>query len=841
MKVSFNWLKDYIDIKIPLPKLADILTMRSFEVAAVEKVGSDYVMDIEVLPNRAHDCLSHIGVAREISALLETKLKIKETKVKEDKKSSVKNYLAIKIEEPELCRRYVGRVILGVKVGPSPKWLKDRLEAIGQKSINNIVDAANYAMFEYGQPLHAFDLDKVESVKFPISKSQFPKKITVRKARKEEKIVTLDGETYILDENMLVIADGPPAGGEPLAIAGIKGGRKAEIDKNTKNIILESANFEPANIRRTSRALGLRTESSLRFEHEISSRLAEVAVERLAELIAAVAGGKIAKGKIDEYVKKPIPYFIAIRPGEVERILGAEIPEKEIVEIFKRLGFEAKKISPLEIILKTAKGLLGKPYKYGASVSFDAPNLFDCSSFVSFCFSRAGIQLHRLSVEQFIYDGVAADKTELLPGDLVFSKGKKPYFYKETPKGVGHVGIYLGNGKVVHASSSRGVVIEPLAKSLAFKEWRGAKRILTERNDLLLTKIPPERLDLRIKEDLIEEIARIHGYENIPSKLPLASLAVPKRNDLLFWERMAKDALSGAGFDEIYNYSFVGEKDIENAGFNPAKIAFLLNPVSDEKKFLRPALLINLIKNVGNNFRFFDEARMFEIGKIFRKNAEIGEKRMLAGVIAHKTTNRKGREFYELKGVIDALFDGLGIAEHWYAESPEYVRGNDFEPRSGEAPRGFWKEGGSAEIKVGDKHVGYLGEITPLVLEKYDIKTPVAGFEIDFEALASLAEEEQVYYPISKYPAIVRDLAILLPLEIRVEEALNVIENVGGPLLQDADLFDMYEGENLPGGMKSLAFRLIFQSKERTLSDKEVGDITAKIINAIRQEGWEVR
>ncbi|HAQ05730.1 TPA: hypothetical protein DCP13_02970, partial [Candidatus Azambacteria bacterium] len=386
MKVSFNWLKDYIDIKIPLPKLVDLLTTRSFEVATVEKVGSDYVMDIEVLPNRAHDCLSHIGVAREISALLETKLKIKETKVKEDKKSSVKNYLAIKIEEPELCRRYVGRVILGVKVGPSPKWLKDRLEAIGQKSINNIVDAANYAMFEYGQPLHVFDLDKIESEN---SKPRISKKIIVRKAKKGEKIITLDTETYDLNENVLVIADER----ELLAIAGIKGGRKAEIDKNTKNIILESANFEPANIRRTSRALGLRTESSLRFEHEISSRLAEVAIERLAELIAAVAGGKIAKGKIDEYIKKPIPYFIAIRPCEVEKILGTEIQEKEIVEIFKRLGFEAKKISPLEIIFKTAKGLLGKLYKYGASVSFDAPNLFDCSSFVSFCFSRAGIQL----------------------------------------------------------------------------------------------------------------------------------------------------------------------------------------------------------------------------------------------------------------------------------------------------------------------------------------------------------------------------------------------------------------------------------------------------------------
>lgn len=837
MKVSLNWLKDYIDIKIPLPKLADLLTKHSFEVAAVEKVGSDYVMDIEVLPNRAHDCLSHVGVAREISALLKTKLKRKEPKVKEDKKLSVKNYLAIKIEEPELCRRYTGRVILGVKVGPSPKWLKDRLEAIGQKSINNIVDATNYAMFEFGQPLHAFDLDKIHPANYE-SKRVAHKTIIVRRAKKGEKITTLDDEIYELNDNVLIIADEK----EPLAIAGIKGGRKAEIDKNTKNIILESANFEPANIRRTSRTLGLRTESSLRFEHEITPHLAEVAIERLAELIQQAAGGKIAKGKIDEYVKKPIPYFIAVRPCEVERILGAEIPEKEIIEIFNRFGFGVKKISPLEIILKTAKGLLGKPYKYGASVTFDAPNLFDCSSFISYCFSRAGIQLHRLSVEQFIYDGVAANKTELLPGDLVFSKGKKPYFYKETPKGVGHVGIYLGNGKVVHASSSRGVVIEPLAKSLAFKEWRGAKRILSGRSDLLLAKIPPERLDLRIKEDLVEEIARIHGYENISAKLPSASLAVPKRNDLLFWERMAKDALAGAGFDEIYNYSFVGEKDAENAGFNPAKIVSLLNPASDEKKFLRPTLLINLIKNVGDNFRFFDEARIFEIGKIFGKNGTLAEKRTLAGVRACKTAkDLKGREFYELKGVIDALFDGLGIADHGYAESSEYVRGNDFEPRSAEAPRDFWREGRSAEIKIGDKHIGYLGEINPLVLENYDIKTPVAGFEIDFEILASLAEEKYVYYPISKYPAVVRDLAILTPLEIRVEDVLNVVENVGGPLLQDVDLFDIYEGENLPEGMKSLAFRLTFQSKERTLSDEEVGAIIAKIVNALRQKEWEVR
>lgn len=693
MKVSYNWLKNYADIKIPVPQLVDILTTRFFEVSGIEKFNSDYVFNIDVLPNRAHDCLSHIGIAKEIAALLKSKISIKESKLKEDKNFNIKKYLVVRVEEPTLCRRYIGRAVIGVNVGPSPKWLKERLLAIGQKSINNVVDAANYVMFEYGQPLHIFDFDKIKGKKTV--------EIIVRKAAIGENIVTLDDEKYELNRDILVIADSK----EPLAIAGIKGGKKAEINNGTKNIIIEAANFEPSNIRRASGILGLRTESSIRFENEISPYVASVAMERLAGLIQEIAGGKIASGKIDFYPKKFIPAKVSVTVREIERILGTSIVRKEIVEIFKRIGFE-------------------------------------------------------------------------IVGD----------------------------------------------KSLKNKE-----------EDALTVIVPPERIDICFKEDLIEEIARIYGYDKISARLPFAVLIAPKRNDLVFWERKAQNIMARTGFNEVYNYSFGSEEDLIDLGFNPIITLSLLNPISDDKKFLRPSLLINLLKNIKDNFRFFDELRMFEIGKIFSNGAKrggIAETKSLAGVISYKSSKNKiGKEFYELKGAIDFLFDGFGISDYWY---------DDAEPSS-DGRRGFWHEVNTAEIKIGNKKIGMLGEINPVVLKKFGIDFTVAAFEIDFEKLASAADEEFAYASISKYPSIIRDLAILTPLDTRVEETLNIIENAGGALLYDVELFDIYEGSELPEGMKSLAFRLIFQSNKRTLSEKEIGEIMAKIISEAKQMGWEIR
>ncbi len=779
MKISYNWLQSYFTKKLPKPKgLAEFLTMRSFEAESVEKKEKDYVFDVSILPNRAHDCLSHLGVAREISAILELKIAGNSSSsitVKMGNDSRRQNSrFSVDVKEPELCWRYIGRIIEGAKVKQSPKWLRDRLEAIGQKSINNIVDATNYAMFEFGQPLHVFDMDKVDGG------------IIVRKAKKGEKIITLDNQEFELDKDALVIADNKDA----LAIAGIKGGKKAEIDEKTTNIILEAANFEPISIRRTSRKIGLKTESSLRFENEITPELAEGAMDRATEIILQSAKGK-AGAKIDFYPKRPNGYKIGLHPKDVARLLGVEISEKEIMSILNRLGFNIKKINPLKNVLKLAKSLVGKPYKYGASVTFDAPDCFDCSSFTSYVFAHSGAQIPRMTVDQFFF-GKPIDEKELRPGDLVFSSsgnGKIHYESKEfmngqkIKEGVDHVGLYLGDEKIIHAAKAKGkVVIDELKKSSASdgKNPRGFRRIITEDDDLLVVTVPHERLDVRRKEDLIEEVARIYGYEKIPAKLPEETLLPPKRNDNFFYAEIIKNILVGAGFSEVYNYSFANKGDIE-----------LANPMAKDKGYLRTNLIDGLNFSIGENSRYFKAIKIFEIGKIFYDEVETIS---LAGAMS-------GVDFYAVKGVVEALLNNLGITDYYFRNSSDKA----------------------ADIRVGNTSVGHIDN---------------NGFEINFEMLVRMATEEVEYRPISRYPASKRDIAVFVPVETRMVEVEDAINNAGGELLIDVDLFDIYENEE----RKSLAFHLIFQSHDKTLSEKEINDLMNKIMEVIDANvDWEVR
>ena len=611
--------------------------MHSFEVDSTEKIGKDYIFDIDILPNRAHDCLSHIGVAREISAILNLPYPVHIPRGRSLRRSGATGKgatsLNIEVKESELCRRYVGRIIEGVKVKESPKWLKERLEAIGQKTINNIVDATNYIMFEMGQPLHAFDADK-------ICRKDGPCDIFVRKAGTREKIITLDGQKIELDKDVLVIADEKDA----LAIAGIKGGKKAEVDEKTINIILEAANFEPINIRKTSRRIGLRTESSIRFENEITPELTGNAMDRLTGLILEISDGK-AGSITDFYPKKADGYKVGVHPKDLSKLLGAEISEKEIREILERLGFKVKK-----------------------------------------------------------------------------SKG------------------------------------------------------------ILIAAVPPERLDVRRKEDLIEEVGRIYGYEKIKPSLPEEILLPPKRNDNFFYADIVRDILIGAGFSEVYNYSFGEKGDIE-----------LENPIAKDKKFLRNNLLDGLKQNIENNLRYFKEARFFEIGKIFQS---AGETVSFAGIISNG-------DFYEIKGVIEMMFNKIGITDIWFNEHPQKT----------------------SEIMIGNTSVGHIDH---------------GEFEINFEMLVRMATEEVEYRPISKYPAVKRDIAVFVPLKTKVIEIMDVIENTAGMLLIDTDLFDIYESEEK--GRKSFAFHLIFQSQEKTLSEKEINGLMNKITDAIDANSqWEVR
>ncbi|MFA4890694.1 MAG: phenylalanine--tRNA ligase beta subunit-related protein, partial [Candidatus Paceibacterota bacterium] len=733
MKVSYNWLQMYFDKKLPKPeKVREVLEMHAFEVEQLSAISyqlseknkkansrklkaNDYVFDISVLPNRAHDCLSHLGIAKEIGAIMNLAVKspfsIPVIKGK-DSKRLISRPLEIQVTEPNLCKRYIGRVVEGIKVGPSPKWLKDKLEAIGQKSINNIVDATNFVMFETGQPLHAFDLDKVSGANL---KSQISNlKIIIRKAKKGEKITTLDNQEIALDESVLIIADTKG----PLAIAGIKGGKKAKVTSATKNIILEAANFDATNTRLTSRKIslpdgkaGLRTESSLRFENEITPELAEKAIDRVTEIILQSAKGK-AGPKVDFYPKKPNGYKIGLHPKDVSRLLGVEISEKEIIDILSRLGFGVKKINPLNNVLKMAKSLVGKPYKFGASITYDAPNHFDCSSFVSHSFAHSGIQIPRMTIDQYFF-GKPVKTKDIKPGDIIFSNSKNGKIHYETKfdnrvggfigglkekKGVDHCGIYLGNGKIIHASryNTEGVLIEDLKKSKQFKNIIGVRRMITHKDDLLLATVPAERLDIRIKEDLIEEVARVYGYENILAKLPEEIIIPARRNDNVFYADIVRNIMAGAGFSEVYNYSFVDKGNIA-----------LANPIAKDKGYLRTNLTDGLNANIRSNVPYFKDIKIFEIGKIFYDGVET-----FSLAAAGLNTN-----FFEMKGVAETLLEKIGIDDYYFQDHPDKT----------------------ADIRVGNTSLGAIDH---------------NSFEINFEMLVKMAEEEVEYRPISKYPAV---------------------------------------------------------------------------------------
>lgn len=675
MKFSYLWLKSlFPKNKLPSPeKLANILTMHSFEVKKVEKSGTDFILDIDVLPNRS-DCFSHLGIAKEIAAILNFKLKNESIRLKEDRKLKTKNFVEVRVESEKDCQRYTARVILDVKVGPSPKWIQQRLESCGLRPISNIVDITNYVMLETGQPLHAFDLGKISD-----------RKIIVRRAKEGEKILTLDEKEYGLNNQILLISDSK----EPLAIAGIKGGKKAEINEKTKNIVLESANFNQFVIREGSKILNLKTDASLRFEHGLDPNLTEYAINLAAKLIGEIAGGKIAFGLIDFYPKKVFPRKIKLELDYVEKMLGVKIPKKRIIKILENLNFKVK------------------PAK-----------------------------------------------------------------------------------------------------------------------NFLLVKIPTSRSDISLPEDLIEEIGRIYGYQKIPSRSPLVTLIPPKRNLEIFWENVIKNSLKEMGFSEVYNYSFINQNDVENLKFKKDEIIEVENPTSLEFQYLRPSLIPNLLKNFQKNQSNFTEIKIFELGKVFRlQNSKVLEKKMLTGLVS-------GDSFFFLKGVLDSLFEALGISDFFYDE---------FKPTPEETEISIWHPKKIAEIKVDGKEIGFLGQISKIILRKYGIEKEITLFDIDFEELQKYCTEETFYEPISKYPAIIRDISLFVPVDVKVEEVLNKIENVS-PLIKDVDLFDIYEGEGVEEGKKSLAFHIIYQAKDHPISPKEIEEIQTKIIQTLEENpDWEVR
>jgi phenylalanyl-tRNA synthetase beta chain len=632
MRISYNWLQEYFEEKLPTPEaLAELITMHSFEIDSIQMQGSDrpqdWILDVKIMPDRAHDCLSYWGMAKEIGTLLDREVKPMIFPVEGDDAVKTSSLISLKIDDENKCRRAMKRVAIGVTVGPSPKWLKDRLESVSQRSINNIVDIANFVMLETGQPVHTFDLDKISDQGSHPQEGERPREVRIRNAKQGEKVKTLDGKEFTLDETMLVIADSTRA----LDIAGVKGGFDSGIDENTQNVLLSACNFEPINIRQTSKKLGLRTDASERFEKEISPALAQVAMDYLSFLIKEIGGGYLAVDTIDFYPKKFEAPQVHVSTEEINKLLGIKISKKEIEDIFRRLRFEFK--------------------------------------------------------------------------------GSDPF------------------------------VITP----------------------------PIERLDINLKEDILEEIARLYGYEKIPAILPVefkGSDPWPKKGtDPFLLIEQARRQLLSEGYSEVYTYTFQNTGKVE-----------LSNPLAEDKKFLRANLTDGLKEAINFNIKNLalldaDEVKVFEIGTVFP---------------AGKTP-----------GVKDAPTPGVEEAIH---------------------------------VACGDKK-----GVKEMKLEEFTKNLPGVG-PLAQEGVRPL---RVVYKPISIYPFIVRDIAVWVPEHEAPEKLLNVIRDHSTDLLaREPKLFDKFSKE----GRTSYAYRLVFQSLERTLTDDEVNKIMTKISLKIGDNSlWQIR
>ena len=632
------------------------------------------VMELEITPNRP-DCLSIIGMAREAAASLDKHLKYPWLKIMKEE-GNIDDFVdSIEIEEPSLCKRYYARVIKDVKVKDSPLWLQTRLMEAGVRPINNIVDITNYVMLEYGQPLHAFDLDTLKG-----------KKIIVRNAKDGEVLKTLDECERKLDESMLVIADE----GDPVAVAGVMGGFDTEVRENTKNILIESATFDARSVRLTSKKLNLRTEASAKFEKGLDPNTAEVACMRVCQLVEDIGAGVVIKGQIDKYSEKPEKRVIELPEDDIARMLGVEIEKQKVLDI-----------------------------------------------------------LNELEIETEYNDGV----------------------YKST--------------------------------------------------------VPTFRNDLELKADIIEEIARIYGFDNIGFAPLVGTLTRGQKSETRKLEDLSKDILTGFGLNELMTYSFLSPKTYDKILLpkNDPKRNYirLRNPLGEDFSVMRTTLIGNTMEVLARNYKYgVNSAKTFEIGNVFLPHEEEisadnlpKEKKLLSlGMYGDF-------DFFNLKGIVDELLKRLGIEDVEY----ETLKDNTtFHP------------GRTAEVVVKGKSIGIIGEIHPDVLENYDIKVRCLVGELDFESIANKVQLDRKYKALPKYPSISRDIALLVDEDVRVREIEKVILANGKNLVEKVELFDVYSGDQVEDGKKSVAYSIIYRSSEKTLTDEEVVKVHEKILEQLEEK-----
>ncbi|MDR2350177.1 MAG: phenylalanine--tRNA ligase subunit beta [Deltaproteobacteria bacterium] len=672
----------------------------------------DWIMEIGVTPNRG-DALCHLGLARDLAAFSGRPLKSGFFPLEEEG-IRAEEQVRVRVDSPEGCHRYCGRVINDAKPGPSPLWVEARLASLGQRSVNNIVDVTNYVMLELGLPLHAFDLKTISTGT-----------ISVRFFPKGTKFTTLDGqERELASEETLLICDGD----KPVGIAGIMGGRNSEIADETRDIFLEGAWFNPVSIRRSSKALGLSTEASIRFERGQDIEMCPRAVDRAASMMSSVSCGKVAPGRLDEYPKPRGTKICSFSPARCDAYLGTNHGSAESRRALADLGFELREPE--------------SPKKKGK------------------------------------------DKT----------KGGKPESAAET-----------GSGAEAPALSD---------------EW--------------VATIPSWRTDVTREVDLYEEVMRILDLGNLPATLPVPpGPAAPDPPTLRLAEKI-RSRMTGLGFMELMSYSFLNGNFVDKlllAPDDPARTGAvrILNPLSEEQNTLRTLILPSLLNAAKlNQYHNRRDLRLFEIGAVFLKkgeNVQPFEKRRFGALIAKDRDSvlwneeKRPVDFFDLKGVLEALATGFG--EVW-----EYV-GDEFVPP-------FLDRREAASVIRGGKRLGWLGLLSGAAAANHGLKKaggPVYVLELDLGDLS--VERVPVFREFSEYPELTRDLAVLVDSETPAAELVKTIKETGDIPPGEVSVFDLYTGDKVPEGKKSVAFRLRFRSFERTLTEEIVSGCFRRILEAL--------
>jgi len=643
---------------------------------AIEALGlRDTVFEYEITSNRV-DCYSILGIAREAAATLRLPFHAPVVEIKNEV-DDVNDYIKVDVQDKDLCTRYCARVCKDIKIAPSPKWMQRRLAASGIRPINNLVDITNYVMEEFGQPMHAFDLETVAG-----------NQIIVRRAKDGDKFVTLDGQERNMDKDVLMICDAE----KEIGIAGIMGGENSMITDSVKTVLFEAATFNGANIRKSAKRIGLRTDASGKFEKGLDPRNAEAAINRACQLIEELGCGTVVKGMVDVHADFKELVQVEFEPERINSFLGTDIPKEEMLKYFEAIEL-----------------------KYDP-----ATNMITCPSF---------------------------------------------------------------------------------------------------------------RQDLLSFADIAEEVARFYGYDKIPTTLPSGSATAGKLPFKMRIEQKARDIAEYCGFSQGMSYSFespkVFDKLLMPADAKERQAITISNPLGEDFSIMRTVSLNGMLSSLSTNFnRRNKECKLYELGNIYIPESlpltELPDERM------QFTLGFYGDgDFFTMKGVIEEFLEHIGLSKKL-----------SYDPNAGKS---FLHPGRQALVSYDGTVLGFLGEVHPEVCDNYDIKTRVYVAVLDMPAILPYATFDRKYEGLAKFPAVTRDISMVVPKEILVGQIEAMIEQRGGKILESYNLFDIYEGSQIKEGFKSIAYNITFRAKDRTLEENDITTAMKKILNGLEALGIELR